>query len=1760
MTLGQARTPTDEPIYVGSVKNNLGHTEGAAGVASLIKVILCLEKGTLVPNAGFKNINPKIRLDEWRLRLSDKTMPWPDHLPQRASINSFGFGGSNAHLILESTKEFFKGDGEDKDPLPRIVVFSTFDQSGIERLGENWSKYLLRQQKSEQDMPLKDLAHTMLTRRSQLGFRSFAVANSLDQLQISLEKGLPKFARASRKAQTKLAWVFTGQGGQWPGMGKELLRVPVFKQSIARSQEILTSMGCPFDIVQEIRLDGKDSQMNRPDRSQPITCALQIGLVDLLTSWSVRPQAVVGHSSGEIAGAYAAGYLSHEDAMRVAWFRGFFSQQAAESDRRGGMLAAGLSAEGAKKYLDELPPRSVVVACVNSPVSVTLSGDVDQIDKLEAKIQADGVFARKLRIDTAYHSPHMEDLIEVVGNAIACIEPEDRFNGSIPMLSSVTKERVYPAELGGPYWVRNMISSVEFTAAVTELSKLSESIKGRRRPVPIKWTALLEIGPHSVMKGPVSQILQAVSPSMASLPYHSLVSRNQNSLQTSFEVAGILWSTGHTLDLAAVNSCVDSTPPAMVSDLPSYPWNHQTSFWHEPLETAQLRQRKHPRHDILGAPLDYQNALEPRWRNFLRLSENPWMSDHIVAGSIMFPAAGMLVMVTEAARQMAENQANIKGIEFQDVHFMRGVVIPDDDRGLETVLQVSPHSGMPGWYEFGIFSLPSGGGWIQHSKGAFATRYENRDSIQCADNWAAAVARIKDTQNVAQAGDMSQAYQWLSQTGGLTVGPAFQAMTDVSFCESAPRIWVSGSVTDTKSGMPSEKESASFIHPTTLDSLFQSALLSCSESLSNNNANIPVGVDHVYISVGFQPQAGEKFVIHTESQYKDGKSRSQCIASDISLSQPWVTFEGVRLGRLPFNPNSQKQQDLNSESRYSSIVWEEHLESPHATASADAENKKGTSVENGLLQPSDWMKRLCHTNGDARALIATSTASSPWIQAFQALAPGRGFRPCWSKATIALCGGDDELKDKISGENVGTQVISLSAINDLPTSFSEAAYDLIVLDEPSIWGSKTMNAVVSSLPTILDQGGFAAIRVSDKNFDLAIETLQRFVSLEIYDLTADRGFIIARKTPEAWTTDPEIFVLGGKEMSKSQPIFDSLAKVFTTGGARLVRIGLDEAASLAGKTVISLLDLESSWVSDWKESDLQSLQGLIKAQNLLWVSPFWGQGPIENAGNGAMSGLLRTLRNEHWNTTIPQLLVDEHDLKKSTCLASTVLHVLQLTTQKSTRRSDLEFRLSNGKLLIPRVIETPAVDEAMQTLMHGPRPVPSELALDPRHLQLKYQDADTFHWEEQPDFSAELSQDQAEIKVEMASLSNLNGESGKTPDTGLPMFEIIGKVTRIGSSVRDLDVGDKVLTLASQGSPLATTMRLPESETVRIHANMSPEKVISTPIAYLNAHQIITKVGRLGSNDSILLVGPISQTLRSMIDYSLALDMQVIVATDSQDTIDILASRYPTLKDRVLSVHSSLETSVSRLTNGSGVDASVCFMGGYPGRVAARCLVSGGQYINLSSDMKLSALPESFIESGCTFSSPQLQKIFSEKPGNLHSSLRHVIDFMKKHRLLDRVEPYNSFPVSDLQNSLKHCQVNHTRAILDLQAPGKVPIVLPLPDLTRLPAQNTYILAGGLGNLGLAFAETLVESGARHLVFLGRSGVAQRGQQLSLDLLRNQGCRVDIVKCDISRAEDIEHLVFKIRSMKWNVAGVIQCTTVLKVRFIYYIQLLRLAS
>ncbi|KAF9893168.1 hypothetical protein FE257_012581 [Aspergillus nanangensis] len=1138
----------------------------------------------------------------------------------------------------------------------------------------------------------------MCTRRSQLPVRSFAVADSVEKLKQSLDQGLPSFPRTSRKNHTNIAFIFTGQGAQWAGMGQELLR-------------------CPWDIFEAVKADADNSRINQPDQSQTICCALQLALVDLLSSWGIFPRAVIGHSSGEIGAAYAAGHLSHEDAIKVAYLRGHYSVRLSE---RGGMLAAGISVEEVKPYLDALPPQSVVVACVNSPSSTTLSGDMEQIELLQKQLRDHKVFARKLQVDAAYHSPHMKELAEDYGESIESIVRQNKHQGTVAMVSSVTKDIVDPAELTAAYWVRNMISTVEFSGAVSRLVSLVESGKSRRRAVPVKWSAFVEVGPHKALKGPFHQTLQSSNDSLIALAYLAPVMRQQNALGTSLGVAGTLWSTGHAINLEAVNEGADNSNRLMMTTLPSYPWNHQSSFWHEPRESAKLRHRKHARHDLLGTALNYQNDLEPQWRHFLRISENPWIADHVVAGSIVFPAAGIVTMVIEAVRQLDDSKTYLEGIEFQDIQFLQDVVIPPDDQGLETLLHVMSHAGVPGWYEFTLSSLSEGGSWIRHATGAFACQNNAGLDPRDKSDWEQMAVKFKETQAVSKTTDIESVYDWLSQTAGVLLGPCFRSITQASFHPQPSRLWLSGTVSDTKRAMPYEHESPSLVHPTTLDALFKAAVLSNSEVLSNQDASIPVGVERLYISTAFQPQSGEQFAVHTETSRKDRELCSECIASDPTWSQPWIILQGVRLGRVPVR-KAESSKDTGPESRYSSLVWAEHMESCHpkplevVCADYKAHHARNLDLE-------EWVGRFCHTYGDGRALFVGDTTGS-WGVGLQRFAPRSGQRPCLLEATILSTGdegADEEVKSpNATAENTlpGSTVLPVSTLGE--SNFFDtfqSTYGLLVISSLN-----KAYLTFESLLSLLGMGGWLIYKIPTAGLDKALQLMRQSQNIELKYLAKNDSLIVARKKPEPSVFGTGIYVVVPEQPQIVPQLLNDLEHLFIKFGVKLFPISMNDVAQVAGKTVISLLELQNPWVYNWSEGDMQCFQTLLKANYIIWVSQSPVHGSNLNAGFGATTGLLRTLRNERPGLTLVQLFLDGPADKPGFELARSVVQVMRITLRVNTPRPDMEFSFLDGRLLVPRVFESAPVQEAVNTLTYGPQPQSGSFSTDLKSLPPNFQ-------------------------------------------------------------------------------------------------------------------------------------------------------------------------------------------------------------------------------------------------------------------------------------------------------------------------------------------------------------------------------------------------------------------------------------------------------
>jgi acyl transferase domain-containing protein len=440
-------------------------------------------------------------------------------------------------------------------------------------------------------------------------WKSFAIASNVSGLVKSLDE-VPSATRSSNSHAPKIAFVFTGQGAQWYAMGKDLVAYDVYRHSVESCEDTLRSLGCKWSLSEELDRPAAETNLNLAEFSQPACTALQVALVDLLQHWGITPSAVVGHSSGEVAAAYSAGAISKETSMKIAWFRGQFASVLAMKTK-GAMLAVSADAEVVRPRLSELTRGTAVVACLNSPNSCTISGDNDAVDELCCALTKDHIAFTKLKVEVAYHSPHMEMIREAYEAALAGFEVAS-FIDIVPMFSSVTGSLIQPQKLGPKYWVDNLTSPVNFTGALRALLNYS---KGQKRVIDRTAFAsvFLEVGPHSALRSYLLDIFKTEE-KFTNLSYVNVLRRGHDGVHTALSAVGALYTKGCNFRLSQVNETPATA--SLLVDLPPYPWNHSLSYWNESSMSRQHRFREQPRKDLLGCPVP--GAIEPQWRNFLR--------------------------------------------------------------------------------------------------------------------------------------------------------------------------------------------------------------------------------------------------------------------------------------------------------------------------------------------------------------------------------------------------------------------------------------------------------------------------------------------------------------------------------------------------------------------------------------------------------------------------------------------------------------------------------------------------------------------------------------------------------------------------------------------------------------------------------------------------------------------------------------------------------------------------------------------------------------------------------------------------------------------------------------------------------------------------------------------------------------------------------------------------------------------------------------
>ncbi|KAF2463868.1 ketoacyl-synt-domain-containing protein [Lindgomyces ingoldianus] len=628
-----------DPLYIGSTKANIGHLGATSGLAGMIKTVLVLEKGIIPPIALLENLNKKID-PSWSLEFPTAPLPWPGVGVRRASVNAFGYGGANAHIVIDDGRSFllehapFKLiDTFDAPVSKHLLVWSTADASGFGRLACQLSRNVSGKCTEDQSEYLHDLAYTLSERRTLFPWRSFALAENCTDLQENIIHSLLKPMRSS--TAPNIHFIFTGQGAQWAGMGMELLRYPIFESSMHAADVHFRALGSSWSLIDELRALNS-SRINDPEIAQPACTALQVALVDLLADWNIHPHSVVGHSSGEVAAAYSAGSISKESAWTIAYFRGSIAcrPQSTTSGCQGAMMTVALSVTELRPYLEEYTKRpkdchGVSVGCINSPRNTTLTGSAVSIEALKKRLDENQVFTRKLNIPVAYHSIHMLQFVHQYRESLkGAISYDDARQHPISTLfSSVTGQPLSSEELLDPeYWVRNLLSPVVFEDAIRRLRNDANDRTGHGASSKA-INCLIEVGPHPALQRCVLDIFHETP----DLEYHRSLRRNTPAVSSLKELGGSLFMRGYPVDVKKINQENSRRHPRLLTDLPAYSFNHSQSYWLESRLSRNRRFRKLRRHELVGRPSDDWNSHEAKWRFTIRVREHEWVKHHVVS-------------------------------------------------------------------------------------------------------------------------------------------------------------------------------------------------------------------------------------------------------------------------------------------------------------------------------------------------------------------------------------------------------------------------------------------------------------------------------------------------------------------------------------------------------------------------------------------------------------------------------------------------------------------------------------------------------------------------------------------------------------------------------------------------------------------------------------------------------------------------------------------------------------------------------------------------------------------------------------------------------------------------------------------------------------------------------------------------------------------------------------------------------------------------
>lgn len=1709
-----------QSLLLGSIKSNIGHTEGASGTSGILKAVLSLEACKILPNMHFEHPNPQIDFQKNKLEVPTSVMDWP--IPEngiyRASVNSFGYGGSNAHVILE---KYF--------PRPRQLIMETMPHEVIpsrpylipltshsEKAGKLMTDKILDYLATHEQVKAADVAYSLGSRRSMHRYRSFAIGR--DRLAISNElanpRPLAKWTKKQDNLSPRLGFIFTGQGAQWHAMGRELIECSsLFRQTLERCDSVLQTLpdAPSWSCTTELLKSAEDSQIGQSVYSQPLCAALQLALVDLLAAWGIRPSAVAGHSSGEIAAAYAAGILSFDNAIICAYYRGLYMSKGIGSDGpRGSMMAVGLNEVEGLAEINAYKGR-VSLAAVNSPSSLTLSGDEDAILDMKEQLEERKVFARLLQVQQAFHSHHMAPLAPAFERALLQTPAFKAEKAKVFMFSSVTARNSTHRSMDASYWADNMTGQVRFLDAVTGIA-LNDNEEQQ-------LDMLLEIGAHPALKGPARETLKSVG---IDVPYIGSLDRKVPAFESLLTCAGQLFALGYPLDLEAVNSnhllassgkvIKVSTAFERLEDLPTYAWDHG-NYWAETRFIREYRQRGN-RHTILGAPVPGAPNNHKRWRNYLRQSEIAWLAGHVVDGKMIFPAAGYISMALEA---VATATPEFKTMHLRDVMFKAALTISSADEGTEIMLDLMPQvtsskNSSSLWYRFSIVSFDESGNTVENCHGLISAEQGNPTPVRQLMPNESLIELEKLTTRSQKAGPY---YRHLVEAG-LQYGENFQLIDgDVNGGNG----FSTASMTFKPSTVNNAPSDPCILHPTVLDASFHIIFAAIESKLGRplDDAFVPTFIRDMKVSGLLNKvksnSEDQHFWVKSEAKLPGARVAHTSISIQADQSNDvLVELKGFEITALGNDTGA----DENKRSLFFRLDWQ-----PAFLYLSDSQ------VFLQKLSLPQIMSLYCHQFPNAKILLVTTCFES-------------------TKAVISVLGGRNGERRRFK---------SIAALTSSPDTQEHISHEMS-LYIPELYDSETTELGTIDIVIVTDIKAASSIDIlkyiKDGGFVIC-DGCEMPASKEMTLVFKSGSISVWKKSDISLSMnnlhETLITILVAPRMSsKTETLVRSLKETFLS--TKVLSIEELDDSTILTDNIISLVSLDEDIffeLTNKEDTRFEAVQALLATRstgkNILWITKGSAL-DTPKPEQAIVNGLIRTARNENEKMRLISLDVpidfDPHSIGQR--------FVPRLMSSACTEE---ELAVRDDMLLLPRMVNDDHLNKKLPNGGHRqPRLEPFK---QDRALTLaigKVGLLDTLQFEDDVAMDLPLGKTDVEVKVNASALNfrDIAASIGLIQDHRLG-DECTGIVRKTGCDVpaEDFKKGDSIICWRPGQGAHRSFVRNPASMCIKT-GSFAPDIAATTLGVTITAYYSLLDIARLQPGETCLVHAAAGGVGQMAVQIAQMVGARVIATCGAQAKRDYLKTQFGLTDDMIFSSRdSSFVEGVLKVTGGRGCDVALNSLAGDLLHATWACIAPFGRFVEIGKrdiheNTKLDMDP---FRKNISYNSVDCITIFEINAPLGHRLIKNSYELLEQGKIFP-AGPIERVSYANVQKGFRLLQMGKFfgKVVLIPADNDLVPVVPPIYRQTQLlDASKTYLVVGGLGGLGRSLSEWMLRKGARHLAFLSRSGAARPEAKATVDWLTTRGVKVSIFEVDVTDREQVEK---SIQAIGPSLAGVFQAAMILQ--------------